>query len=82
MPPMTLRLQAAVDGAEAHLREWLSDSPSMLMEFRERGNSSRAAQLVAVDVLAVLSEAWDQSVEARLDIVTCRLLAWQRLAGG
>lgn len=78
-PAMTLRLQAAVDGAEAHLRIMLDNYPSLAHDLRENPRSQNVVQTVAIDVLAALSEAWEESVETRLDIVTARLLAWQRI---
>lgn len=79
MPPMSPGLLALTDQAEASLRELLGAYPSYLNEFHSPP-ISQAAALVAVDVLAALSECWEESVEKRLDVVTARLLAWRRIA--
>lgn len=71
-------LLALTDQAEASLREMLDPTPSYAAELRN-GQLGTAAALVAVDVLAALSESWETSVEHRLDVVTSRLLAWQRI---
>jgi hypothetical protein len=79
-PPTSLSMLAMADQAEAALREFLDDSPSFMSELRDNPRSQMFAQIVAVDVLAALSEACEESVQHRLDVVTSRLLAWQRLS--
>lgn len=70
-------LQAQVDQSEASLREMFGEYPT----YRSDTASMNAAGLVAVDALAALSEVWSESVEARLDVLTARLLAWKRISG-
>lgn len=73
-------LSALVDQAEASLRDLLDTQPTYAAEVYDTdSDTARAASLVAVDVLAALSEAWETSVEHRLDLVTSRLLAWRRM---
>lgn len=79
-PPMSPSLLALTDQAEASLSELLEGFPSLKSDLRENASSSAAAQMVAIDVLASLSEEWEEPVERRLDTVTARLLAWQRIA--
>lgn len=78
-PAMSPGLLAAVDGAEVHLREWLAAFPSVDREVRENSEWRRTVQMVAIDCLAALSEVWEGPVERRLDVLTARLLAWQRI---
>lgn len=78
-PNLSPGLLAAVDGAELHLREWLSCFPLIDTDLRESTHTQRTVQMVSVDVLAALSEAWEAPVEDRLNLITARLLAWQRL---
>ena len=81
-PPMSVGLQALVDQAEASLRDLLQDYPTFLADIRENARSAGAARMVAIDTLAALAEDANSSVEHRLDLVTARLCAWNRLAGG
>lgn len=74
---ISLALAAQVDQAEASLREMFGEFSNL----RADAMTMNGCALVAVDVLAALSEAWQESVEKRLDLVTARLLAWQRIAG-
>lgn len=72
-----LALAAQVDQAEASLREMFGPFET----YRADTSSMNACGLVAVDVLAVLSENWTKPVEKRLDLITARLLAWKRITG-
>lgn len=72
-----IALAAQVDQAEASLREMFEPFAT----YRADPTSMNACGLVAVDVLAVLSENWTEPVEKRLDLVTAQLLAWKRIVG-
>ena len=78
MPAVTPAMGALVDQAEASLRDSLDACPPFLAYIS--GDGVYAARMVAIDALAALSEAWESSVEYRLDLVTARLLAWDRIA--
>lgn len=78
-PNVSIALNALADQAEASLRDYLADYPTFLADLADNRRSREMAQTVAVDVLAVLSECWETPVENRLNVVTARLLAWQRI---
>lgn len=80
-PAMSLSLLAAVDQSEAWLRDWLAGFPQVEAEVRDSNEWRRAIEMVAIDALAALSEVWQQPVQERLDVLTARLLAWQRIVG-
>lgn len=77
---MSLAMTFEVDQAEAALRQHLTPYPGLAADLRENPRSQHVAQNIAVDVLAVIQELHEATVEDRLDAVTARLLAWYRIA--
>ena len=79
MPNVGAGLQALVDQHNAALRDLLDAYPQFKEQLTTVAESATAARMVVIDTLAALSEAYEESVEHRLDVVTARLLAWDNL---